>query len=134
MKKDYLKLYLQSHPDKNNHTQASDAFSMINEANQGLEGVLRHNYSMRRTQDREEDLQRQEEAWIKYKQIMKSPEESEELKKQAVMDAYMIRSNKLLNTNKLQIRNGTREGTRTCPYGTKIYRNFVWFLVLIFIR
>ena len=27
-------------------------------------------------------------------------------------------SNKLLNINKLKIRNGTRKGTRTCPYGT----------------
>ena len=36
---------------------------MINEANQGLEKILRHNYAMRRTQEREEYLQRQEEDW-----------------------------------------------------------------------
>ena len=37
---------------------------MINEAKQGLEDLFRHNYAMRRTQEREEDIQRQEEYWI----------------------------------------------------------------------
>ena len=36
---------------------------MINEDKQGLEDVLRHNDSIRRTQEIEEDLQCQEEAW-----------------------------------------------------------------------
>ena len=36
---------------------------MIQEANQGLEDVLHHNDTMRRTQERGEDLQRQVEAW-----------------------------------------------------------------------
>ena len=45
-----------------------------------------------------------------------------------------IRSNKLLKIIKLQIHNGTREGTRTCQCGTKIYRYFVWFFVLIVFR
>ena len=31
----------------------------------------------------------------------------------------LIRSNKFLNINNIQIRNGTRKGTRTCPHGTK---------------
>ena len=45
-----------------------------------------------------------------------------------------IKINKFLKTNKLQIRNRTREGTRTCTYGTIIYRNFVWLLILVVIR
>ena len=36
---------------------------MINEANQGLEYLLLHNDAIRRNQEIEEDLQRQEEAW-----------------------------------------------------------------------
>ena len=50
---------------------------MINEAKQVLEDVLRHNDAMRRTQEREEDLQRQEEPWIEDKRIRKSQEEAE---------------------------------------------------------
>ena len=50
---------------------------MIKEAKQGLEDVLRHNDSTRRTQEREEYLQRQEEAWRKDKRIRKAQEESE---------------------------------------------------------
>ena len=49
-KKNYYKMTLLSHPDKNKHPQASADFRMINETNQGLEFVLRHNDSMRRTQ------------------------------------------------------------------------------------
>ena len=45
-----------------------------------------------------------------------------------------IKSNKFLKINKLQSRNGTRKGTRTCPYGTILYRNFIWFIVLFVIR
>ena len=56
MKKTYRKLALQSHPDKNNHPQASADFRMINEATQVLEYILRHNDKMMRTQEREEDL------------------------------------------------------------------------------
>ena len=37
LKKSYRKLALQSHPDKNKHTQASADFRMIQEAKQGLE-------------------------------------------------------------------------------------------------
>ena len=36
---------------------------MISEARQLLEDILRHNDEMRRTQEREEDLQRQEKSW-----------------------------------------------------------------------
>ena len=49
---------------------------MINEAREGLEYVLRHNDAMRRTQEREEDLQHQEEAWIENERIRKSQEET----------------------------------------------------------
>ena len=63
LKKAYRKLAIRSHPDKNKHPQASAAFRMINEANQGLEDALCHNYAIGRTQEREEDLKRQEEAW-----------------------------------------------------------------------
>ena len=54
---------LQSHPDKNNYPQTSADFCMINEAKKGLEDVLHHNDEMRRTQEREEYLQGQEETW-----------------------------------------------------------------------
>ena len=36
---------------------------MINEAKEGLGDVLRHNNAMRRTQEREKDIQREEESW-----------------------------------------------------------------------
>ena len=49
---------------------------MINEDNQGLEDVSLHNYAMGRTQEREEDIQRQEEAWREDKRIRKAQEES----------------------------------------------------------
>ena len=62
IKKFHRKLSLRSHPDKNKHPKASAAFLTKQEANQGLEDVLRHNDKTRRTQEREEDLQRQEEA------------------------------------------------------------------------
>ena len=48
---------------------------MIKEAKEILEDLLRHNYAMRRTQEREKDIQRQEEAWRKEKQIKKAQEE-----------------------------------------------------------
>ena len=47
---------------------------MIIKANQGFGDVLRHNDAMRRTQEREEYIQRQEEAWRKDKQIRKVQE------------------------------------------------------------
>ena len=47
---------LQSHPDKNKHPQASDVMCTINEAEEGLEDLLRYNDTMR---EQEEDLQRQ---------------------------------------------------------------------------
>ena len=72
-----------SHPEKNKHPQASADFWMINKAKQGLEDLLCHNDAMMRTQEREEDLQRQEEAWRKDEWIRKSQEESEEQNKQA---------------------------------------------------
>ena len=62
--KAYSKLAFWYHPEKNKHPQASTEFRMINEAKQGLEDLFRHNYAMRRTQEREEDIQRQEEYWI----------------------------------------------------------------------
>ena len=45
---------------------------MINKAKQGLEDLLRHNDAMRRTQEREEYLQHQEEAWREEERIMKA--------------------------------------------------------------
>ena len=48
---------------------------MINEAEKGLEDVLSHNDAMRRTQEKEEDLQRQEEYWIEEEQIRKAQQE-----------------------------------------------------------
>ena len=60
---------------------------MINKDKQGLEDILRHNYAMRRTQERDDDLQCKEEAWREDEQIRISQEESEEQNKQAEMDA-----------------------------------------------
>ena len=57
-KKAYHKLALQYHHEKNKHPQASAYFCMINEAKQGLEYALRHNDASKRTQERDEDLQR----------------------------------------------------------------------------
>ena len=48
---------------KNKHPQASSASRMINEATEGVEDILCHNDTMRRTQEREEDIQSQEEDW-----------------------------------------------------------------------
>ena len=62
---------------------------MINEDKQGLEDVLRHNNAMRRTQEKEEDLQCQEESWREDHRIRKSKEEAEERQKQSEMDACM---------------------------------------------
>ena len=44
---------------------------------------------MRRTQEREVDLQRQEEAWRYNERIRKSQEEAEEKNEQAEMDTCM---------------------------------------------
>ena len=71
MKKAYRKLALQSHPDKNRHSQASDVMHMINDAKERLGDLLRHNDAMR---EKEEDIQHQEEAWREVKQISKSKE------------------------------------------------------------
>ena len=62
---------------------------MINRTKKVLENVLRNNYAMIRTQEREEDLQHQEEAWIKNERISKAQEESQERKKQSKMDTCM---------------------------------------------
>ena len=59
---------------KNKHPQDSATFYMINKAKGVLEYVLCHNNAMRRTKEREEGLQRQEESWIEDKQISKSQE------------------------------------------------------------
>ena len=56
---------------------------MINEAKQELEDVFRHNDAIRRTQEREDDLQRQEEACRKNERIRKAQEETEERNKRA---------------------------------------------------
>ena len=45
---------------------------MIQEAKQGLEEVLRRNDTMMRTHEREEDIQRQEEAWREKERIRKA--------------------------------------------------------------
>ena len=49
---------------------------MIQDAKQGLEDVLRHNDPMGRSQEREEYIQCQEEAWREDEQIRKAQEES----------------------------------------------------------
>ena len=76
LKKAYLKLALQSHPEKHKHPKAFASFCMIKEAKQGLEDVLRHNDKMRRTQETDEDIQRQEEYWRENEWIRKSQEEA----------------------------------------------------------
>ena len=48
---------------------------MINEAKQGLEDILHHNDAIKRTQEREEYDQHQEEAWRKDERIRKAQEE-----------------------------------------------------------
>ena len=58
-KKAYRKQALSSQPEKNNYPQASADFRMIQEAKKGLEDVLHHNDTMRRTKEREKYLQRQ---------------------------------------------------------------------------
>ena len=60
-------MYLWYNTDKNKYPQASADFHMIHEAKQVLEGILRHNDAMKRTQEREEYLQCQEEDRIKDK-------------------------------------------------------------------
>ena len=62
---------------------------MISKDKKVLEDVLRHNDATRRTQEGEEDIQRQEEAWIKDEQIRKAQKEVEEQNKQAKMDTCM---------------------------------------------
>ena len=62
---------------------------MMPEDKQGLEDVLSHNDTTRTTQEIEEDIQLQEEAWIEKELSRKSQEKSEERKKPAEMDAYM---------------------------------------------
>ena len=67
---------LRSHPEKNKYSQAYAAFRMIQEAKQGLEDVLRHNDTIRRNQEREEDIQHQEEAQRENELIRKAQEEA----------------------------------------------------------
>ena len=45
--KAFLNLACRFHPDKNNHLLASDLACIINEAEEELEGILRHNDAMR---------------------------------------------------------------------------------------
>ena len=77
LKKGYFKLAFRSHLDKNKHSQASASFRMIKKDKQVLEDILRYNDAMRRNQEIEADLQRQEEAWREDKLIRKSQEEAE---------------------------------------------------------
>ena len=58
--KAYCKISLQSHPDKNEHQQASAVMRMINEAKEGLKYLLQYNDA---TRGKGEDLQRREESW-----------------------------------------------------------------------
>ena len=44
---------------------------MIPEAKQGLEEVLHNNDTMRRNQEKEEDIKRQEQAWREKEQLGK---------------------------------------------------------------
>ena len=62
---------------------------MLQEANQGLEDVLYHNNTTRRTQEGKEDIQCQEEYWREKKQIRKPQEEAEKRNKQYEIDAYI---------------------------------------------
>ena len=48
----------------------------MNEAKGGLEDILRHNDAMGSTQERGEEIQRQEEAWREIEQIRKLKEEA----------------------------------------------------------
>ena len=61
---------------------------MIQDTNQGLEDILRHNDTTRRTQETEKDLQLQEEPWRENELIRKAQEEPEERKKKSELDAY----------------------------------------------
>ena len=56
---------------------------MIKKAREGLEAVLCHNDTMGMTQEIEEDIQHQEEAWGEDERDSKSQESAEELNKQA---------------------------------------------------
>ena len=47
MKKSYRSLAFRFHPDKNQHSQVSDAMKMIKEAKEELENILRHNDEIR---------------------------------------------------------------------------------------
>ena len=47
MKKAYLSLALQFHPDKNKHSQVTELMRMIIEAKENLEITLRHNDEIR---------------------------------------------------------------------------------------
>ena len=51
-KKAYCRMSLRSHPEKNKHPQDNSVFCMINEAKEGLEDILRHNDTIRGTQER----------------------------------------------------------------------------------
>ena len=76
--KDYRKLALRYHPDKNKHPQASAVMRMIKEDKEGLEDLLCCKDEMR---EPEEYLQFQEEACIEDKRIRKAQEGAEERKK-----------------------------------------------------
>ena len=54
-----------------------------------MEDVLSHNDAMRRTQEREEYIQRQEEACGEKKKLVKHNKKQKKKNKQAEMDAYM---------------------------------------------
>ena len=52
---------------------------MIKKAKEGLEDILRHNNSMKRTWERRKDLQRQEEVWRKDEKLEKHKKRQKKL-------------------------------------------------------
>ena len=63
---------------------------------------MRNNDKMSRNHEREEYLQRQEEAWREKEKNRKAQEEGEEQNKNLKLTLILIRRKKFLNINKLQ--------------------------------